>query len=162
MTIYEIDARIQEILMRTDEETGELPEDAVAELITLGETREMKVENAACLIVNLTAEAKAIREQEVTLAQRRHSLENRAERIKRYIEFATDGEPFTSSRVTVKYTKSQAVEVTDKAAFFAFADEKFIRRKDPEANNDAIKKAIKAGEYVPGAELVEHVNMQIK
>lgn len=159
MTIYEIDARIQEILMRTDEETGELPEDAVAELITLGETREMKVENAACLIVNLTAEAKAIREQEVTLAQRRHSLENRVERIKRYLEYATDGEPFSSSRVQVKYTKSTAVEVNED--FWEFAPDDYIRTKK-EPDKTAIKDALKAGKVIPGAELVERKTIQVK
>ena len=159
MTIYKIDARIEEILMRTDEETGELPEDAVDELMALNETREMKVENAACLVVNLTAEAKALREQEIILAQRRHSLENRVERIKGYLEYATDGEKFSSPRVQVKYTKSTAVEVNED--FWEFAPDDYIRTKK-EPDKTAIKDALKAGKVIPGAELVERKTIQVK
>ena len=163
MTIYEIDARIADILMRTDEETGELPEDAVDELVTLAETRDFKIENAACLIINLNAEAKAIRDQEITLAQRRKSIENRVERIKGYVEYATAGEPFNSPRVQVKYSKSTAVEIEDNAFWSWCVDHpEYARRKDPEPDKTAIKAALKAGEVIPGASLVEHRNISIK
>ena len=162
MTIYDIDARIQEILMRTDEETGELPEDAITELMTLAETRDVKVDNAACMYLDLLADAKKIKDQEAALAQRRKSLENRAERIKNYIKYATNGEAFSSSRVQIKYSKSQSAEITDSNVFFMLADEKFIRRKDPEPDKVAIRKALKDGEKVPGAELVEHQFITIK
>ena len=161
MTIYDIDARIAEILSRTDPETGEIPEEAVAELETLAEDRDKKIENAACMVINLTAEAKAIREQEITLAQRRKSLENRAERIKGYVEYATGGEPFSSSRVQVKFTKSQAVEIYDEKAVFTFAPRSCLRCKY-ELDKAAIRAALKAGGEVPGAALVEHLNLQIK
>jgi len=159
MNIYQIDARIEEILMRTDPDTGELPEDAIEELTALTEARNTKIENAACLVINLTAEAKAIRDQEKALAERRQSLEKRVESIKLYLEDATDGEPFSSPRVSVKYTKSQAVEVDDD--FWQFAPDEYIRTKQ-EPDRPAIKAAIKAGKKVPGAELVEHINLTIK
>lgn len=159
MNIYQIDAKIEELLMRTDPETGELPEDAIDELTFLAEARDVKIENAACMVINLTAEAKAIREQEKALADRRQSIERRAERIKGYIEYATAGEPFTSPRVAVKYTKSQVVEIDDD--FFEHAPDEYIRQK-VEPDKTAIKAALKLGKVIPGAELVEKTNIQVK
>ena len=160
MTIYDIDNRISEILSETDE-NGELPEGAFEELAQLNADRDTKIENAACMVVNLTAEAKAIREQEIALADRRKAIERRVERVKNYIEFATDGNPFSSPRVQVKYGKSTAVEL-DEEQFWFHPAEAFIRRKPPEADKAAIKAALKDGAIIPGAWLVEHTNMTIR
>lgn len=40
--------------------------------------------------------------------------------------------------------------------------EEFLKFKDPELDKVAVKKAIKAGETVPGCELVARQNLQIK
>ena len=62
MTIYEIDNRIAELV---DPETGELLDyEAFAELAM---EREAKIENMALWYKDLTAEAKAIREEERAL-----------------------------------------------------------------------------------------------
>lgn len=160
MTIYDIDNRIAEILSETDE-NGELPSEAFDELTQLNADREIKIENAACMVVNLTAEAKAIREQEIALAERRKAIERRVERVKNYIEFATDGNSFSSPRVQVKYGKSTVVEL-DEDQFWFNPAEAFIRRKPPEADKAAIKAALKDGAIIPGAWLVEKKNMTIK
>lgn len=163
MTIFDIDKRISEILMMTDEETGELPEDAFEELDKLIEDRDVKIDNAACMILDLAADAKKIRDQELALAERRKSLERRAERIKKYLEFVTHGEPFSSPRVQIKYGRSQAVEI-DENVFWAWCEnhQEYARRKDPEPDKTAIKNALKAGEIIPGAELVDRSYMTIK
>lgn len=160
MNIYEIDKEIERILSQVDE-NGELPDEAFEELTQLNAERETKIENAACMVVNLTAEAKAIREQENALAQRRKSLENRVAGIKRYLEYATDGNSFSSPRVQVKWTKSTAVEI-DPVVFWQNPADMFIRVKDPEVDKAAIKQVLKNGGVVPGASLVEHRNIQIK
>ena len=160
MTIYDIDNRIAEILSEVDE-NGELPEGAFDELAQLNEDREVKIENAACMVINLTAEAKAIRDQEAALAERRKAIERRVERVKNYIEFATDGASFSSPRVQVKYSKSTAVEI-DEAVFWQNPATAFIRQKAPEADKTAIKAALKDGAIIPGASLVERKNMTIK
>jgi len=160
MTIYEIDARIAEILSQTDE-NGELPEAAIDELMNLSGDRETKIENAACMVVNLTAEAKAIRDQESTLAERRKAIERRMERIRNYIEYATNGESYYSPRVCVRYAKSTAVEI-DEDKFWFNPAEAFIRRKPPEVDKVAVKAALKDGAIIPGASLVERKNMTIK
>lgn len=77
MTIYEIDARMAGLI---DPETGELLDyEAFA---SLQMEREAKIENMALWYKDLTAEAKAIREEEKALAERRKSAENKAERLK--------------------------------------------------------------------------------
>ena len=161
MNIYQIDAEIQRILSEVDEETGELPESAYEELAQLTADRDVKVENAACMVINLTAEAKAIREQETALAERRKAVERRVERIRGYIEYALDGNTFSSPRVQVKYGKSTAVEI-DEAVFWENPATAFIRQKDPEPDKAAIKAALKDGAIIPGASLVERKNMTIK
>ena len=160
MTIYDIDREIERILMETDE-NGELPEEALEELMQLNEDREKKVENAACLVLDLQADAKKIREQEAALKQRRESLERRADKIKLFLENVTEGRAFASPRVTIRYTKSSAVEIDDDL-FWEAPAECFIRPGKPTANKDAIKAALKDGGVVPGARLVYKENLQIK
>ena len=81
MTIYEIDARMAGLI---DPETGELLDyEAFA---SLQMEREAKIENMALWYKDLTAEAKAIREEEKALAERRKSAENKAERLKGYLD----------------------------------------------------------------------------
>lgn len=161
MTIYKIDARIAEILMSVDEETGELPEGAFDELSQLNEDREVKVENAACLYVNLAAEAKAIRDQEQALAERRKATEKRMDSIERYIDFALGGNDFSSPRVAVKHRKSVVVEIDDKV-FWQNPAAAFVRQKAPEVDKAAVKAALKDGGIVPGASLVERRTVSIK
>ena len=161
MTIYDIDQDIARILSQVDEETGELPESAFEELIKLQADRDLKIDNAACMVLDLLGDAKKIKDQEALLKQRREAIEKRAERIKRYIEYATDGNAFSSERVTVKFGKSSAVEI-DEAVFWNDPDPAFIRQKAPEADKTAIKAALKDGKDIPGASLVERRNMTIK
>jgi len=160
MTIYDIDKRIEEILLQTDE-NGELPEEALGELDQLSEDREVKIENAACMVLDLLADAKKIKEQENALAERRKALEKRAERIKMYVEYATNGNAFASPRVTVRFTKSMAVDIDDDI-FWQAPAEMFIRHKAPEADKAAIKAALKDGAIIPGARLIYKDNMTIK
>lgn len=160
MTVYEIDREIERILSEVDE-NGELPDSAVDELMQLAADRDTKVENAACMVINLTAEAKAIKDQEAALAARRKSIDNRVASIKKFLEWATDGNTFSSPRVQVKWSKSTVVEI-DPAEFWANPAEMFIRRKDPEVDKNAIKQVLKEGGIVAGATLVERRNIQIK
>ena len=69
MTLYEINAALEAFESEVDEDTGEiLNYDKLAEL---NMAKDEKRENIALYIKNLTAEAKAIREEEKALAERR-------------------------------------------------------------------------------------------
>lgn len=72
---------------------------------------------------------------------------------------ATNSDKQKTPLFTVSYKKSDAVEITDLSA----VPEIYINVKT-ERNPDkmAIKKAIKSGEKVPGAELKINMNIQIK
>lgn len=162
MTIYDIDREIERILSMTDEETGELPDSAFEELEQLQLSREEKIEGAACLALDLAAEAKAIREQELVLSERRRAKERRVESIKKYLSYATDGNPFSSPRVEVKWRRSTVVELDASAFFAGHPDSALIRTKDPEPDKEAIKAALKAGMEIPGAALIEKKTLSIK
>lgn len=160
MTIYEIDQAIQYIVDNAiDAETGEiLDEDLTAKLDELKMAREQKCENIACWIKDLTADAKAIREEEKALADRRRTIESKTERLKAYLRYALGGDKLSSSRCSVSYRKSQQVDVM----LLEIVPEEYLRFKDPEPDKAKIKDALKAGENVPGCALVENVSMIIK
>lgn len=163
MKLYEIDREIESLLSDAiDPETGEvlfLPE----KLEELQMEKERKTENLALAVKNLTAEGRAIREEEIALAERRKSLEKRAERAREYLEFILQGEKFRTAKVAVSWRSSKRVTVDE--GFLAWAKrrgKRFLRLKDPEPDKTAIREALQSGEKVPHAAMVEETNMQIK
>ena len=160
MKLFEINAALEELLNQQDPETGELTCD-LDQLDALMMERDEKLEGLALYVKNADAEAKAIREEEKTLAERRRSLENKAERAKGFLAEQLAGEKFSTPKVAVSYRKSEQVEVS-MAFFTEESNERFLRFKDPEADKTAIKNALKAGETVPGAEIVSKMNMILK
>ena len=160
MKLFEINAALEELLNQQDPETGELTCD-LDQLDALMMERDEKLEGLALYIKNADAEAKAIREEEKTLAERRRSLENKAERAKGFLAEQLAGEKFSTPKVAVSYRKSEQVEVS-MAFFTEESNVRFLRYKDPEADKTAIKNALKNGETVPGAEIVSKTNMILK
>lgn len=160
MRIWEINAALEDLLNQQDPETGELTCDMDA-LEALMLERDEKLEGLALYCKNCDAEAKAIREEEKALAERRRSLEAKAERAKGFLAEQLAGEKFTTPKVAVSYRRSEQVEVS--MSFFSEkANERFLRFKDPEADKTAIKAALKNGETVPGAEIVSKTNLVLK
>ena len=161
MTIYEIDARMAGLI---DPETGELLDyEAFA---SLQMEREAKIENMALWYKDLTAEAKAIREEEKALAERRRSAENKAERLKGYLDEALAGESYKSAKVAVSYRRSKAVEISDESAVISELESSghndCIYYTAPRVNKVALARLLKDGGAVPGAELVERNNIQVR
>ena len=161
MRLYDINAAIMDLLEQVDEETGELTCD-LEQLEALSMAREEKLENLALYVKNTEAEAKAIREEEKALAERRRSLENRSERARTFLEDQLGGEKFQTARVAISYRRSEAVELAPSFMEWAREQDRFLRYKDPEADKTAIKAALKAGEEIPGATLETRVSMQLK
>ena len=160
LTLYEID---QALLDLADPETGEISD--FEELDRLQMSRERKLEGIACWIKDLEAEAKAIREEEQALKQRRESSEKKAESLRSYLARALNGEKFSCPRAAVSYRKSTAVEISDEAGFIQRAEAdhpEFLRYKKPEINREAVKKALKSGVRLDGADLEERRNMIIR
>lgn len=163
MTIYEIDSRIAELL---DPDTGELLDyEAFA---ALQMEREAKIENMALWYKDLSAEAKAIRDEEKALSERRKHAESKAERLKEYLDIALAGQTYKTPRVSVSYRKSTALEIAEEDIPTVIEEletcglENCIQYQAPKISKTELTKALKAGAVVPGAELVEHNNIQIK
>lgn len=163
MKLYEINQAIEGLLNNAvDPETGEILFDP-EELDRLQLERDVKLESLALAVKNLTAEAKAIREEETALAERRRSVEKKAERARQYLEFILQGEKFQTAKVAVSYRKSKKLELAPEFLETAKTIYPYLLRfKEPEPDKAAITAELKAGFEIPGAELVESVSMQIK
>ena len=153
MTIYEIDQAIMECV---DLETGEIIDTEQLDKLTM--EREAKLENVACWIKELKAEAEALKAEKMAFAKRQQVAENKMESLKNYLAYALDGQAFKSVRASVTFRKSQAVEIAD----IYKLDENYLRYKEPEADKTAIKEAFKQGKTVAGATLVENTSVIIK
>lgn len=161
MNLYEIDQKILELV---DLETGEILDyEAFADLKM---AREEKIEGMALWCKNLTAEAAAIKAEENNLAERRKDLEKKANRLKDYLAEILSGTKFSTARVACSFRMSKAVEITDEAEFIRQMQEtqhfEFLKFSEPTVNRTEITKAIKAGQLVPGAQLIEKNNLSIK
>ena len=160
MTIYDIDAQIRSIIENCDPETGEIDGEA---LDALQMARDTKVENLILAIKNMTAEAKAIKDEETTLAARRRTVENAAKRAKEYLEHVLAGEAFKTARCAASWRRTKRVEVD--ADFVSWATENakdLLRIREPEPDKTAIGELLKAGKEIPHAALVETASMTIK
>lgn len=161
MNLYEINQEIEKAFDEAiDPETGELiSEEAFEYLDQLEAERDMKIENIGCWIKNLAAEAKALKEEKQAFADRQRRAEKKAESLKTYLTGALNGEKFITDRVAISFRKSETVDVTD-------VDRLPLSLRRVETNimpdKTGIKKAIKAGENIKGAVLIEKKNIQIK
>lgn len=162
MTLYEIDAGIQELLSEVDPETGELITDYEA-LDALLMERETKIENIVLFIKNLSSDVRELKAEEAALAERRKKAEKKAERLREYVSHALGGERFQTPRCCVSFRKSTALELG--GGFTEWAKEHaatLLRYKEPEPDKTAIKAALAGGAEIPNAKLVQNTTMTIK
>ena len=153
MTLYEIDQAIMDCI---DSETGDIID---AELLdNLQMERTEKIENVACWIKELKAEAEALKAEKMAFAERQRVAENKAESLKNWLAYVLNGEKFKTTRASVTFRATEKVEIAD----IMQLDENFLRYKEPEADKTAIKEAIKAGQEVAGATLVSSTSVIIK
>ena len=163
MTLYEIDKSIEALVNAVDPDTGEIMVDNEA-LDALLMERDAKVENIACCIKNLTADAKALKEEEAALSSRRKTTEKKAERLKDYLTYALQGEKFQTAKCAVSFRKSSAVEVDDCFVEWAQAsgNEDLLRYKLPEVDKTAVKERLTGSEAFDFARLVQNTSITIK
>ena len=153
-SLYEIN---EQLLNLTDSETGEIEDWEQFEALQLA--RDEKIENIALYHKNLLAEAAALKAEEKSFADRRKRAENKAESLKRYLDSALQGQKFSTTKVAISYRRSTSVDVLDIEKLpEAYRKEvhTFV------ADKTAISAALKAGELVDGATLVEKNNLSIK
>lgn len=153
MNLYEIDSAILDCV---DVETGEIFDVEKFEELQL--TREAKIENICLWIKNLKAEAEALKAEKEAFDKRKKAAENKMESLKRYISCYLEGTAFESTKVKVSFRKSEALEVLDVYKI----PEEYLKYKEPDVDKTALKKAIKEGQTIEGAVVVENYNIQIK
>lgn len=153
-SLYDIDNRILDL---TDKETGEILDEQAFEALQM--ERNEKIENIALWVKNLTSEAEALKAEEKAFYERRKSAENKAESLKRYLDSALNGQKFSTTKVAISYRKSTSVDVLD-IEKLPEAYRKTVTTVS--ADKTAISAALKAGELVDGATLVEKNNLSIK
>ena len=158
MTIYEIDQAIMECV---DLETGEIID--TEQLDKLQMERDTKLENVACWIKDLKAEAEALKNEKQALAERQRVAENKAESLKKWLAYALQGEKFKTPKCAISFRKSEAVEVTDEGLNNLMKEhDELLTYKAPEPNKTKIKQAIKDGLSVEGVQLVQNISTIIK
>ena len=158
MKLYEID---NEIMNCIDMETGEVID--IDKLNELKLERDAKIENVALWIKDLKAEAEAIKNEKMALAERQRVAENKAESLKNWLAYALNGEKFSTAKCSISFRKTESVEVTDEGIDNLIkSHDELLTYKAPEPNKKAIKQAIKDGLSVQVVQLVQTTSTIIK
>lgn len=161
MNIYEIDRRLLELV---DPETGELLDEEAFDAFQM--EREAKIENMILWYKNTVAEAAAVKAEADALSRRAAVLKSRSESLKSRMDYILGGEKFSTARCAASYRASTSVELLDESALAAWAAEnrhpECIVPRPPAVDKMAVKKLLKAGEEVPGAQLVKKMNLVVK
>ena len=169
MTIYDIDnefaTKMNELLEIFDEETGEVTdidrfEELKKALDGLAEERKQKISNVACWYKSLVAEAEAIKTEKQNLAKRQQAVENKAESLKKYLEYALQGEKFEDARCKISYRTSESITFADGFDYSKLPTE--FQKVTVEPNKVELKKAIKDGQGFAGVFLQKKTSTIIK
>lgn len=162
MNLYELATQYQDALKTLD--NLDLPAEVVSDTLEAltGELKE-KCQNVAAYQQNLIATASAKREAAARLIAQAEALESRADSLIEYLDSNMQRSGITEITCplfTVKYKKNPpSVSIIDDKLL----DKRFIKTKVTESvDKIAIKKAIKDGEKVEGAELVSAQRLVIE
>lgn len=164
-TLYALSAQKQELLNAIaafDLEDMQASDVIADTLEALDEALDGKVESVLHFRQHLLNEAAALKAEEQRLAERRKLREAKAKRLTEYVDEClsiADVKKLETALFTVSYRKSTSVEITNTESLpIGFLRTTTTTNPD----KDAIKKALKAGEAIDGARLVDKMNLQIK
>ena len=166
MNLYEIKAEIaaaiESMFDTVNEETGEVDAGTVERLESLQAEKAEKLDGIGAYIKNLDSDIAALDAEIKKLTARKKTKENKRDRLKEYVKpfiEEMENKKFESARVVFSLRSSQSVNITDESAISA---EYMKTKTETTPDLTAIKKAIKAGAFVSGAELITKNNLQIK
>ena len=155
--LYEIDAKIMECMANCiDPDTGEIINTEQLEALQM--ERQTKLENVALYIKNLKADAEMYKAEKQAFEKRQMDAIKEANSLTEWLKKALDGQKFKTEKAEVSFRKTQKVEILD----IWDLNEDLLKYSDPTPDKAAIKRAIKAGEEVKGAKLVDDISMTIK
>lgn len=170
--IYPLDQQIENLFYTfVDEETGELKcteeemQEAVAQLEMDFDKKIVALRNSfletELNAKRVAAEAKTLRDEAANVQRRATALQNRADRIKRFVAYLLQGEKFDKDGVKVSYRKSEETVLDDNFTAWAIENAPALLKWEPRKTD--VKDAIKSGLYedIP-AHIEERRNIQIK
>lgn len=160
--IYELKDQIKACIQLDEEHVVDTEDGEILNLQqfeALQMERDQKIEGMCCYIKNKLSEADAIDAEANTLSQRSGVIRKEVERCKAYLAGALYGEKFETPRCKITWRKSEICNVLNIDA----VPEEYKRTKvTVDADKTAIKKAIKSGMDIPGAEVIQKLNMTLK
>lgn len=165
MSIYN-DVFLIDEQLRTLQESADATEDISQREEILQQAREVVINNGLetlCKVrQNRRAEIDAIKAEEDRLKAKRKSLENSTDWLENYISdvFKLSGKTKeTYGTFTLSFRKSTQCKIDETK----FHDERFQTIMEvKKIDTMGVKEALKNGEIIEGAELVENQNLQIK
>lgn len=161
-SVYELDAKISSCIQLDEEHVVSVDDGEILNLQqfeALQMERDKKIEGLCCYIKNKNADAEAIYAEIDVLSQRASVMKREAERCKAYLAGALYGEKFETPRCKITWRKS---EICNVLSMEEIPDEYKRTKVTVDADKTAIKKAIKAGAEIPGAEVIQKLNMTLK
>lgn len=121
-----------------------------------------KIENTCKVIKEIEADALGIDEEIKRLTVLKKQKENTAKKLKEYVEFEMNGigiNKVEGKLFKISFRKSKIVRIIDETKI----PKEFIKVKTTETvSKTDLGKALKNGEFIEGAELVESRSLQIK
>jgi predicted nuclease with TOPRIM domain len=159
MKLYELTDNYMQLVELADQLDEETFRDT---LESIQDSIEDKVENTAKVIKSIEADVLAIKEEEKRLKERRQSLETKIDNIKDYLK-----EQLEKTGIDKVKRPTITVSIQNNPPKAEIVDEKTIplTYKIPQPaklNKKAILEAMKNGEKVPGAVLVQERGLRIK
>lgn len=171
MKLYEINAEILRLTdqIEFDEETGEILCDIDAIYDAIGALQMEKksiLEYLAKIVLNLRAEAAAVKTEEQRLKERREKLSKKEERLMKILDRECAGEKTDLGVATFSYRKTSHVDVSDAAKAIRWLKRNkhldCFRVLAPEVAKTEVKKLINAGTKVPGCAVVEDYSCSLR
>lgn len=185
--LYEIDSRLRELenfvyddacpKNLVNVETGEIISEE--EFFNMFNNIQMaltdKIENTMCYYKNLMSDVEAFKAEEEKLKKRRIAKETYAEKLKQYInnyimslhidekgvlnKEELNKWKMETPKIKLSYRKSESVNITNENAI---PNEYKKEKVEISVDKTALKKDIKSGKIIDGAEIVVNINMQVK
>ena len=162
MNLYQLTSEFESAMQQivVDEETGEAS--GFEAVDSLNAAFEDKAEAYAVMIKNLAAEVEALKTERDHMKKREDAIKRRMDSMKQHLAesmIAVGKNRISTAKAALSFRKSVRVNITNDGAV---PDDLCEVTMDRKPDKTAIGKLLKEGKAVPGAELVENMNLQVK
>lgn len=169
MTLYQLNAEFEELynlLCDLPDDDEEALEAYYTTLEGIQGEIDQKMENIACFIKQLNADAAALKAERDAIEARLKAKQHKADRLKAMLQDALVNAglkrlEMPKAKISLRQNPPSVI-ITDLGAVAASAYIKPRVIKEADVDKTAIKAAIQSGEDVPGAELESKTSITIK